>query len=408
MEEWKEYKLGDLIDFISGGTPNKNTPKFWDGDIPWISAKTMYVDFVSTSDLFISQEGLEAGSKLAPKGTILLLTRGSGLFNTIPICKVVSPVAFNQDVKCLYSKNEDLISNDFLFYWLKGNEQTITNILETTSIGAGKIDTKRFLDLPINLPSLVEQDKLVKIASSLFEKIKINNAINDNLEHQAQALFKSWFVDFEPFRDQSFVESELGMIPDGWRVGTLNNICTTNRRKLKGQITRPIKYLDTGNITKNKIEILQSLNPNIDTIPSRARRCVTEGDIVYSTVRPNQEHYGFLINPPSDLIVSTGFCVITSNWSVYRYYIYQYLIQDSIIATLQAIAEQQVSTYPSLNASDIENLLVVIPPIEVAEKYAKIVLPLYLKMEENQSESHRLSQLRDTLLPKLMSGEIKL
>ena len=101
MEEWKEYKLGELITLNSGGTPDKNNKSYWDGDIPWISAKFMYDDYLYSSELKISQDGLTSGSRLAPKGSILLLTRGSGLFNRIPVCYTMRDLAYNQDVKCI-------------------------------------------------------------------------------------------------------------------------------------------------------------------------------------------------------------------------------------------------------------------------------------------------------------------
>ena len=409
MEEWKEYKLGEICTKIgSGATPKGGKESYLGGGISLIRSQNV-LDFTFSLDglAFINDE---QASKLDGveiyKGDVLLNITGDSVARCCIVPDSVLPARVNQHVSIVRGDKTKVL-NEYILYYLQYKKQLLLSLSQggatRNALTKGMIEEFRIL-----LPSIDEQSKIVSILKSLDDKIENNRKINENLEQQAQALFKSWFVDFEPFRDQPFVESELGMIPEGWRVGTLGNICTTNKRNLKGQITCSIKYLDTGNITRNKIENIQCLDPTKDTIPSRARRCVIEGDIVYSTVRPNQEHYGFLVNPPTDLIVSTGFCVITANWSVYRYYIYQYLIQDSIITKFQAIAEQSVSTYPSLNASDIENLLVVIPSLEVAEKYAKIVLPLYLKMEENQSESHRLSHLRDTLLPKLMSGEIKL
>jgi len=407
MEEWKEYKLGDLIVLSSGGTPNKSNGSYWNGDIPWISAKAMYDDYLYSSDITITREGLDNGSKLAPVNSILLLTRGSGLFNRIPVCLVKSKMAFNQDVKCIESKDKNVVSNFFLFYWLIGNKRAISNILETTGIGAGKIDTERLKNLPINLPPIQRQQVLIKFAESLMLKIEVNRRINENLEQQAQALFKSWFVDFEPFKDGEFVESELGMIPKGWRVGALGDICVTNKRSYKGDFAHEIEYIDTGSVTNNVIESTQFLNPATDKIPSRARRVVTEGDIIYSSVRPNQRHFALLFNPASNTVVSTGFVVITANWSGYRYYIYQYLIQDEIVDKLQAIAEQSVSTFPSLNAADITNLKIVIPPNDIVGDFAAICCSFIQQIEKNQQESRRLATLRDTLLPKLLSGELK-
>ena len=162
MEEWKEYKLGDLIKLSSGGTPDKKNDSYWGGAIPWISAKSMYDDYLYSSDLTITNEGLINGSRIAPVNSILLLTRGSGLFNRIPVCLVKKEMAFNQDVKCLESKNQDIVSNLFLFYWLMGNKHEISAILETTGIGAGKIDTERLKNIKINLPPVRTQKALVQ------------------------------------------------------------------------------------------------------------------------------------------------------------------------------------------------------------------------------------------------------
>lgn len=181
MEQWKEYRLGDLIVLNSGGTPDKNNKSYWEGDIPWISAKFMYDDYLYSSELKISQEGLANGSRLAPKGSILLLTRGSGLFNRIPVCYTMRDLAFNQDVKCIESKEKELVSTEFLFYWLMGNKDSISTILETTGIGAGKIDTNRLKDIRISLPSKKYQQALIDFAKSLMCKIEVNKRINDNL-----------------------------------------------------------------------------------------------------------------------------------------------------------------------------------------------------------------------------------
>ena len=182
MEQWKQYKLGELITLNSGGTPDKSNKSYWGGDIPWISAKFMYDDYLYSSELKISQEGLDNGSRLAPKGSILLLTRGSGLFNHIPVCYVMKDLAYNQDVKCIESNNKELVSTKFLFYWLMGNKNSIGAILETTGIGAGKIDTNRLKNIRISLPPKEYQQALIGFAESIMHKIELNRRINDNLK----------------------------------------------------------------------------------------------------------------------------------------------------------------------------------------------------------------------------------
>lgn len=142
----------------------------------------MYDDYLYSSELKISQEGLDNGSRLAPKGSILLLTRGSGLFNRIPVCYVMKDLAYNQDVKCIESNNKELVSTKFLFYWLMGNKNSIGAILETTGIGAGKIDTNRLKDIRISLPPKEYQQALIGFAESIMHKIELNRRINDKFK----------------------------------------------------------------------------------------------------------------------------------------------------------------------------------------------------------------------------------
>ena len=158
MNEWKEYKLGELTDWFSGGTPSKDNAEYWQGKIPWISAKTMTWHKISTSDLNISDAGLKNGSRLANVDDILLLVRGSGLFNDIPICLIDKPVSFNQDIKAIRAK--DFKYQEFIYYWLHGNKKGLYDILEETGIGAGKFDTELLKNLEISIP-LIEDRKSV-------------------------------------------------------------------------------------------------------------------------------------------------------------------------------------------------------------------------------------------------------
>lgn len=119
-------------------------------------------------------------------------------------------------------------------------------------------------------------------------------------------------------------------------------------------------------------------------------------------------HYGLMMDPPSDIVASTGFAVITASWSGYRYYIYQWLKQDGIIDNIHAVAEQSSTTYPTIDVDYLAGMNMIIPSIEDTEKFALLCCKLYSKMESNYQENMRLAALRDTLLPKLMKGEIAL
>lgn len=172
--------LGDIVSFESGGTPDKKNETYWNGDIPWISAKTLIGDSVETSSLKITRDGLAAGSRLAPKGSILLLTRGSGLFKRIPLAIAGRDVAYNQDIKCLQSKRED-ITNQYIFYALKSQEATIESMLETTGIGAGKLSTDLLCRFPLPVLCARSRDVVVRIIEAFGLKIAINQRTNDYL-----------------------------------------------------------------------------------------------------------------------------------------------------------------------------------------------------------------------------------
>lgn len=155
----------------------------------------MKTENIDTSDLFITEEGLKAGSKIAPKGSILLLTRGSGLFNGIPISRVEKDVAFNQDIKCLDSYGE--VENEFIFYWLLSQKDYLMAKVGVTGIGAGKFDLDFLQKLMIPIPSERERKSIVGFASSISEKIRCNAKINDNLQQQAFAAFDNLVANAE-------------------------------------------------------------------------------------------------------------------------------------------------------------------------------------------------------------------
>ena len=402
MEEWKEYKYTDLCTLIGGGTPKTSEPSYWGGDIPWLSVKDFGNDekYVYSTEKTITEAGLNNSStKLLRRDDIIISARGT----VGAIAMLASEMAFNQS--CFGIRSNDIVEQHYLYYLTK----TKISELQKNSHGSvfDTITRDTFAKIDCVIPSKKIQRQIASILSSLDDKIEVNRKINENLEQQAQALFKSWFVDFEPFKNGEFLESELGMIPKGWRVGKLGDICETNKRTYGSSFHEIIEYIDTGSVTNNIIDTIQILDPKIDKIPSRARRAITEGDIIFSSVRPNQRHFAFMYNPNPRMVASTGFIVITANWSGYRYFIYQYLIQDDTISSLQAIAEQSVSTYPSINVSDITNIKVVIPPDDIVGDYAALSCRFMREIDNNQQESRRLAELRDTLLPKLMSGELK-
>ena len=172
-------RLADVVDIFSGGTPSKKNQDYWDGIIPWISAKAMDADGINSNVLYITEAGLAAGSKLADAGMILLLTRGSGLFARIPVIWVSKPMAYNQDIKCLKAKDP----NDarYIYHWLVSQRDVLRKTLDLTGIGAGKINTDQLQDMFVFWPNADTRQKMVQIADPLIETIHLNKRINDYL-----------------------------------------------------------------------------------------------------------------------------------------------------------------------------------------------------------------------------------
>ena len=168
-----------------------------------------------------------------------------------------------------------------------------------------------------------------------------------------------------------------------------------------------VQYLDTGNITRGIVESYQAIDPQSERLPSRARRKVTSGDIIYSSVRPIQKHYGLILSPAKNVLVSTGFTVIRANDRlVCPELLYLFLTQDSVTKTLQQIAEQSVSTYPSIKADDLGALQFPLPSSKEAAELQPALKDIFGAIDSNRQECKQLAKLRDALLPKLMSGEI--
>ena len=369
MAEWKRVKLGEVCEFQRGYDlphakmlPGKYPVIGSSGIIGWHNDYTTEAPSVSIG---------RSGSVGRP-----YLYRGkSWSHNT-----------------ALYIK--DFKSNDpiFVYYFLFA--------VRPWEYGGGSavptLNRNDLHGLEVSLPPLPTQRKIAAVLGALDDKIENNRKICANLEAQAQALFKSWFVDFEPFG---------GKMPSGWKMGKLGEIAECNKESYTTKDEWDfVNYLDTGSITRNQIQDIQLMPMSV--APSRARRKVHELSIVYSTVRPNQYHYGIVHNVKENMLVSTGFAVIDANNKIASYRLFLELTQDSVTKHFQTLAEQSVCTYPAINPSDILAHQIVIPTLTVEQNFYSTVSPMFEKIELANQESRARAATRDALLSKLMSGEV--
>ena len=210
-----ESKLVDSTSWGSGGTPAKNIPEYWGDDIPLISGASMHTNQLYESDVKITKLGLQKGSKLAPKDSILILVRGSMLFNKIPMGITLGDVAFNQDVKCIRPKQE--LAPLFLFQWLHAKENIIQNKVTATGIGAGKLDTADLQNLKLYKPSSEEQTKIASFLSTVDEKISQLTQKHELLNQYKQGMKQKLFsqqIRFKADDGSEFGEWEEKLIKD--------------------------------------------------------------------------------------------------------------------------------------------------------------------------------------------------
>lgn len=347
----------------------------------WISAKTLKTENIDTSDLFITEEGLKAGSKIAPKGSILLLTRGSGLFNGIPIARVEKDVAFNQDIKCLDSYGE--VENEFIFYWLLSQKDYLMAKVGVTGIGAGKFDLDFLQKLMIPIPSERERKSIVGFASSISEKIRCNAKVNDNLLWQAQALYKDRFIDLKPFN---------GKMPPDWQLGTVSEIIELHDSK-----RIPLSSRERANLTK--IYPYYGATSVMDYVDRYLFDGIylllgEDGTVVDDKGFPILQYVEgkFWVNNHAHIITGkNGFTVETL-----------YLLFS--LTNVRSIVTGAVQ--PKISQANLNNVSVVIPSKAELSTFNSIVQPIFSQIRNLRAESDRLTSTRDILLPRLMSGEI--
>lgn len=355
--------LGEIAKFESGGTPSKKNKKYWNGSIPWISAKTLVGDTVYESDLAITKEGLEAGSKLAPKGSLLLLTRGSGLFKRIPLAIAGKEVAFNQDIKCVNSAAKG-ISNRYLFYALTSLEPSISAMLETTGIGAGKLATDRLKALPVPVLDEAARDKVTHFADCIYRKIHLNAKLNGYLEELCDALF----LDFLERADSS------------WHEGTLEELAEVKYGKDHKKLADgPYPVYGSGGFMRS------------------AEKSLFSGESVLIPRKGSLNNVMYV--DEAFWTVDTMFFTVPRIPGAAKF-LYQY------VKRLDLASMNSGSAVPSMTTSILNALSLPVPPRDSLLSFNAKLQSMYDTVRANDLENRRLKSLRDSLLPKLMSGEI--
>lgn len=405
--EWKHYKMDDVIDEISMGPFGSDVKKefYVNKGIPILNGSNLQgFKLQENSFGYLTEEKADSLNKCnAHRGDIIVTHRGTlGQIVYVPSDSKYDRYVISQS-QFRFRCKPDLVDVQFLVYYFHTREGQYKILANASQVGVPALAraTSTFRLIDIKLPSLADQHRIASILSSLDRKIELNNKINADLEEMAQAIFKNWFVDFEPFKDGKFVDSELGMIPEGWKVGTLTEIASY-MNGLAMQKFPPENNEDSLPVLKIK-ELGQGF-------------CGTDSDRCSCNIKDEcRIHNGDVIFSWSGTLLVDVWCggdcglnqhlfkVTSKDYPKWFYYYWtKHHLQEFI-----HIAKDKAVTMGHIKRGHLEEAMVAIPDNDSMEKAHELFEPILSKMISLRLENSRLSLLRDTLLPRLMSGELE-
>ena len=380
MAEWLKTSLIDIVELIGGGTPKTSKAEYWGGNINWLSVKDFNNEnrYVYSTEKTITEEGLNNSStKLLRKDDIIISARGTvGELAMIPF-----PMAFNQS--CYGIRAKGGINSTFLYYLIKHSVRKLKAMTHGSVFDTITRDT--FANIEVAIPDIETQQRVAKMLADIDDKVENNQRINNNLEQQAKALYKDWFFDFSPF-------STEGNLPDGWHLGTVGDIIQLHDSK----------RVPLSGSERDKMEKIYpyygatSLMDYVDNYLFDGIYLLLgeDGTVVDSLGFPILQYvYGqFWVNNHAHII--TG----KEGFSVEELYLFFSLTNIKSIVT--GAVQQKVSQ------QNLKKVPAIIPSKEALSAFDDLIQPIFAQIRNLRDENARLADLRDTILPRLMSGEL--
>jgi len=401
--EWKHYKMDDVIDEISMGPFGSDVKKefYVNKGIPILNGSNLQgIKLQENSFGYLTEEKADSLNKCnAHRGDIIVTHRGTlGQIVYVPSNSKYDRYVISQS-QFRFRCKPDLVDVQYLVYYFHTREGQYKILANASQVGVPALAraTSTFRLIDIKLPSLADQRRIASILSSLDRKIELNNKINADLEEMAQAIFKNWFVDFEPFKDGKFVDSELGMIPEGWKVVVFDNILKVTTTKTGKEGIPEYSVTNTG-IHPRDEKFTKNLSKS-----SAKNKLIRKGNLVFGMSREIL-NWGIMKEEVGG---------VSSAYNVY-------IVDEKIVNTtyLECFIAQRMDYFADLikpasregqgvDKALLMKKIICIPPSEVMDVFLEKYNSIKLLTEIRNQESSRLSLLRDTLLPRLMSGEIE-
>lgn len=417
--EWSKVQIGALGRVVTGRTPPGNDPTYYNGTVPFLTPSDIATQRLveSTARSLSSYGAAQLARCLVPRG-VGVSCIGWQMGKAVLIDR---PTITNQQINSIIV-DENIADPLFVYYSLAARRSELFNL------GAGGSRTPilnkgDFERLPFILPSLQEQHAIAHILGTLDDKIELNSRMNETLESMARALFKSWFVDFDPVRAKaegrdpglpqhladlfpdSFEESELGETPRGWRVGRFSEVVDLLRDQ-ENPLSSPealfhhysLPAFDDGQCPKAEP------GENIKSIKSR----VPPESVLLSKLNPEIERVWLVdVGPTERAVCSTEFLVLHARTPFDRSFVYCFARSTLFRQQIESLVTGTSKSHQRAPVDAILNLAVVLPPTPVAAEFVRISEDLLARTLVCRRESRTLATLRDTLLPKLISGELR-
>lgn len=375
--EWESKSFSNLVDIIGGGTPKTSVEEYWDGDIPWISIKDFNngQKYVLNTEKTITELGLKNSStKILKKNDIIISARGT----VGEVAMIKYDMAFNQS--CYGLRVHDFLDKEFVYYLLKYNISKLKNMVHGAVFDT--ITTNTFENIIVNLPPLKYQEKISFLLSNIDNLIEVKIHENKNLEEQLNLIFNDWFVNCTPFKNEELIKLEWGFVPESWKdieFGELIEITSGDRPKEKSEIKT----------SEFKIPLFGA-----SKIMGYTKEVLYHEDIL---IIGRVGTHGVVQRVNYPCFPSDNTFVIKSKYYGFVYQLLKKIDYDSL---------NTGSTQPLITQKSLKTVNVVLPDKKILSIFEMISKVIFDKIYLNNNEIFNLTKLRDTLLPKLMSGEI--
>ena len=395
MSLWNVTTIGELcLNVSSGGTPKSTNEEYYGGDIPWLNTKEINFNRIYDTEKYITQEGFEnSAAKWVKKDSVIVAMYGA---TAAKVAMNMINLTTNQAC-CNLTIDKSLANPKFVYYYIYGNYERLLNL----SSGAAQqnLNSNIIKKFPISIPPLDIQNNIVNLLSTIDDKIELNQKINKHLEILLHSIFNYWFISFEKFSNSTFTESKLGEIPKDWRIGILKDLLSLKKNPIKPSETNGLPYLPIDIIPMNSLGISELKS---DEEANSSLISFDKNDILIGAMRVY--FHRVVISPCSGITRSTCFVLKPKK----EYYLSYLLLLCNLDQTIQYAQNTSKGTTMPYAVWDngLGDMDIIIPPEDILNEFHNLVFPIIEKIRDNYNEINKLQKLRDTLLPKLMSGEI--